>query len=158
MRRFAILLAITLASFAAGAEQATQAGRILDIESFLAQQQEIRDDMAGSKKFKHVTDYDKRRFYSAQDQIFTLLTGRTSTDELNSDQLVALYNAQEEVNAILTDAELDRPICERETVVGSRRVVTVCLTVRERRDLQQNARQTMLKNRTCDPASGCGGG
>ena len=43
-------------------------------------------------------------------------------------------------------------------MVGSRRVVTVCLTVRERRDLQQNARQTMLKNRTCDPSTGCGGG
>jgi hypothetical protein len=33
---------------------------------------------------------------------------------------------------------------------------TVCLTVRERRDLQQAARQTMLKPRTCDPATGCG--
>ena len=159
MHRFAILLALALASFAVGAQQSSQDERIVDIESFLAQQQEIRADMAGAKKFKHVTDYDKRRLYAAQDQIFTLLTGRTSTDELDSDQLVALYNAQEEVNAILTEAELDRPICVRETVVGSRRVVTVCLTVRERRDLQQNARQTMLKNRTCDPASGgCGGG
>ncbi len=117
MHRFAFLLALALASFAVGAQQSSQDERIVDIEAFLAQQQEIRADMAGAKKFKHVTDYDKRRLYAAQDQIFTLLTGRTSTDELDSDQLVALYNAQEVVNAVLAEAELDRPICERETVV-----------------------------------------
>ena len=156
MHRFAILLALALASFAVGAQQSSQDERIVDIESFLAQQREIRADMAGAKKFKHVTDYDKRRLYAAQDQIFTLLTGRTSTDELDSDQLVALYNAQEVVNSVLAEAELDRPICERQTVLGSRRIQTVCLTVRERRDLETASRQTMLKVRTCDPSQVCG--
>lgn len=69
MHRFAILLALALASFAVGAQQSSQDERIVDIESFPAQQQEIRADMAGAKKFKHVTDYDKRRLYAAQDQI-----------------------------------------------------------------------------------------
>jgi hypothetical protein len=156
MHRIAIFLVLALAGFGVAAQDTTQAVQIPDIETFLDQQRDIREDMASKRKFKHVTDYDKRRLYAAQDQIFSLLDGRSSTDELNSDQLVAVYNAQEEVNAVLTDAELDRPICERETVVGSRMTKTVCLTVRERRDLQQAARQTMLKPRTCDPATGCG--
>ncbi len=157
MRRIALILMLALATVAAASQQGSvEAVRIADIESFLAQQQAIRADMAGAKKFKHVADFDKRQLYAAQDEMFALLTGRTSTDELDSTQLVALYNAQEVVNAVLAEAELDRPICERQTVLGSRRIQTVCLTVRERRDLETASRQTMLKVRTCDPSQVCG--
>lgn len=157
MHRIAIILALALAPFAVTAAQATpQPVRIADIGEFVAQQQAIRADMAGSRKFKHVADFDKRQLYAAQDEMFVLLAGRNSTDELDSTQLVALYNAQEVVNAVLAEAELDRPICERQTVLGSRRIQTVCLTVRERRDLELASRQTMLKVRTCDPSQVCG--
>ena len=158
MRRIALILMLALATVASASQQGgVQAVHIADIESFLAQQQAIRADMAGAKKFKHVADFDKRQLYAAQDEMFALLTGRASTDELDSDQLVALYNAQEVVNSVLAEAELDRPICERQTVLGSRRIQTVCLTVRERRDLETASRQTMLKVRTCDPSQlNCG--
>ncbi len=141
MRRIALILMLALATVASASQQGgVQAVHIADIESFLAQQQAIRADMAGAKKFKHVADFDKRQLYAAQDEMFALLTGRNSTDELDSDQLVALYNAQEVVNSVLAEAELDRPICERQTVLGSRRIQTVCLTVRERRDLETASR------------------
>ena len=153
MRRIALILMLALATVASASQQGgVQAVHIADIESFLAQQQAIRADMVSAKKFKHVADFDKRQLYAAQDEMFALLTGRASTDELDSDQLVALYNAQEVVNSVLAEAELDRPICERQTVLGSRRIQTVCLTVRERRDLETASRQTMLKVRTCDPS------
>lgn len=158
MRRTTLVLLLVLATVASAAQQAgDKPVRIADIESFLGQQQAIRADMAGSRKFKHVAEFDKRQLYAAQDQMFALLNGRASTDELDADQLVALYNAQEVVNSVLAEAELDRPICERQTVLGSRRVQTVCLTVRERRDLETASRQTMLKVRTCDPSQlNCG--
>jgi hypothetical protein len=158
MVRMSVFLILILATVATVAQQApAQAVRIADIDDFVAQQQAIRADMAGSKKFKHVADFDKRQLYTAQDEIFALLAGRSSTDELDSTQLVALYNAQEVVNSVLAEAELDRPVCERQTVLGSRRIQTVCLTVRERRDLETASRQTMLKVRTCDPSQlNCG--
>ena len=151
MFRSAAILALALACVAAAAQQAPQAVPIPDVETFLDQQRDIREDMASKRKFKHVSDYDKKQLYAAQDEIFRLLDGRSSTDELDADQLVALYNAQESVNAVLTDAELERPICERETVIGSRLTKTVCLTVRERQDLEQASRQTRLRLQTCDP-------
>ena len=70
---------------------------------------------------------------------------------------MALYNAQEVVNSVLAEAELDRPICERQTVLGSRRVQTVCLTVRERRDLETALGQ-VNRRLSSAPASDTGTG
>jgi hypothetical protein len=126
------------------------------VAAYLDQQRDLRDDM-GTRKFAHVTDYDKRRLREAQDRIFELLEGRRSVDELGDEELVALHNAQETVNAVLADAVLERPICKRETIVGTHRKQTVCLTVRERRELELAARMNRLRNRTCDPRlGGCG--
>ena len=81
MRRIALILMLALATVAAASQQGgVQAVHIADIESFLAQQQAIRADMAGAKKFRHVADFDKRQLYAAQDEMFALLTGRASTD------------------------------------------------------------------------------
>lgn len=145
------LLALGGMSAAGADEVAAEPVRISDIPWFLDQQRDIRDEMLRGRKFKHVADSDKNRLYRAQDEIFVLLDGRDSVDELNNDDLVALYNAQEVVNAVIADAELDRPICKRETIVGTHRKQTVCLTVRERNQIALGSRMNRLRNRTCNP-------
>ena len=53
-----------------------------------------------------------------------------------------MFNAQEEINQILTMAEADsRVVCSSESKTGSRRKVTTCETVAKRnarRDLDQD--------------------
>ncbi|HET7842710.1 MAG TPA: hypothetical protein VFL14_01070 [Xanthomonadales bacterium] len=133
---------------------------IRDVPKYLDHQRDLRDDVMYSKKFKHVQKRDRERLYKAQDEIFSLLEGRASVDELSPDQLIALYDAQGVVNAVLEDAELDREVCKREKLVGSHRSSLVCMTVREQRRIKESHKTMMLAPRTCNNGVGgasCGG-
>jgi hypothetical protein len=130
-------------------------GPLLDVDKFVAQQRDVREDFRYSKKFAHVTEADKQRLYRAQDELFALLENRSSVDELTTDQRIALFNAQETVSAVLLEAELDREVCRREKTVGSHRATLVCTTVRERRAMKETARNMLLAPRVCD--TNCGG-
>lgn len=123
--------------------------KVLDVATFLEQQRDVREDFQHSKKFKHVDAAAKARLYRAQDEIFVLLEGKRSVDELSTDQRIALFNAQETVSTVLLDAELDREVCKREKMVGSHRATLVCLTVREQRAMKEMARDMLMAPRVC---------
>jgi hypothetical protein len=129
--------------------------KVLDVDTFLDQQRDVREDFEHSRKFKHVAAGEKQRLYRAQDEMFSLLEGRRSVDELSTDQRIALYNAQEVVSSVLLEAELDREVCKREKVLGSHRSSLVCTTVREQRQMKEMARDMLLAPRVCDV--NCGG-
>jgi len=149
-----ILLAILLCSSAALANEPVKVG---NVEKYLDHQRDVREDFQYSKKFKHVDNDAKARLYKAQDQIFSLLEGRGSVDELSPDQMLELYNAQGVVNSVLTDAELDREICKREKVLGSHRSSMVCMTVRETRNIKETDKTMMMAPRVCNnKTSKCG--
>ena len=65
-------------------------------------------------------------------EMSSLLEGVSDIKELDDKQRVALFNAQEEVNAILTARAGDRKICEHRTRLGSHRKEVHCETVSER--------------------------
>ena len=133
------------AVLAAGVAQADNAPApvIENVATFLDQQRDIRDDL-GSAKLRHIGSSERKRLLAAQDEMFGLLQGKRSIEQLSHDEQVALYNAQHLVAGILTDAELDRPICKREKRVGSNMAQTVCRTKRQmaqhREDLDRNLR------------------
>lgn len=131
---------------------------IRDVPKYLDHQRDLREDVQYSKKFAHVGKDAKARLYKAQDEIFSLLEGRSSVDELSTDQRIALFNAQETVNSVLTDAELDREVCKREKVLGSHRSSLVCMTVREARGIKETDKTMLMAPRVCDPKTGCGAG
>lgn len=129
---------------------AAQPAKVLDVATFLEQQRDVREDFQYSKKFEHVDRASKNRLYKAQDEIFRLLDGRGSVDELDTDQRIALYNAQEVVGSVLVDAELDRQVCKREKMVGSHRASLVCMSVREQRRIREEGRDMLMAPRVCD--------
>lgn len=150
MRLFALALIGLLACGNALADSQAQPIVIKDIAKFLDYQRDLRGDMQDGSKFKHVDGSSKRRVFAAQDTLFSLLQGKRSIDELQDDQRIAVYNAQAEIAAVLTDAELDRPVCKRERPIGSNMMKTICITKRESREIQERQRANNLRTRACD--------
>lgn len=129
---------------------------IKDVARFLDYQRDLRADVE-SKKFRHIREAQRRELFKAQEQIFTLLDGKRSIEELSHEQQIELYNAQHLIAGIVTDAELDRPICKREKRVGSNRAETVCTTKRQMDEHKSELHRNMRATKTCDWSQGaCG--
>ena len=156
MRLFALVFAGLLCCGNALADNQAQPIVVKDVAKFLDYQRDLRGDMQRGSKFKHVDGSSKRRVFAAQDQLFALLQGKNSIDELKDDQRVAVYNAQAEITAVLTDAELDRPVCKREKPIGSNMMKTVCITKRDRQEIQERQKSNGLRTRACT-GSECSG-
>ena len=61
-----------------------------------------------------------------------------SVDELDDRTRTQLYNDQELINNVLTQARDDsRMICKREKKVGTHRITNICITAGERRRQRQ---------------------
>lgn len=157
MRRLALALCVFLAAFAtpALADSAREATVIKDLPKFLDYQRDVRADMKTSK-FKHVDNSSKTELYKAQDELFALLKGKQSVDQLSDEERIKVYNAQQTIAGVLTDAELDRPICKREKRLGSNRLMTVCETRRQRQENTSNAQHLIRAPKTCGPGEVCG--
>ena len=88
---------------------------------------------------------------SAQDKIFHMLQGVTSLDQLNGEQKVELFNAQEQIRATMLANAGDRKICHHERKTGSNMIQLRCETVSERDKNQQESRKFMIDQRARYP-------
>ena len=153
-RRFWVGLALAMVSTLAFAS-ANKVGQILE------QQREIREQTE-----KSTGDYARfdpkalEQIEAAQDQVFTLLDGVSSVDQLPPDQQTQLFNALEEVKAVLADNEDDRQQCWREHKLGTTMKETRCATVAELRAVQQDTRDYLNRGQRCGASgsSDCGSG
>ena len=150
-RKILALAAMLLFATSVSADNAQQAPSVVikDVAKFLDYQRDVRDDVKSSK-FKHMDESSKEKLLAAQDEIFGLLKGKKSIDELTHEQQVELYNAQNLVAGILTDAELDRPVCKREKRVGSNMATTVCTTKRQMDEHKDDIQRGLRAPRTCN--------
>ncbi|TQM17483.1 hypothetical protein FB548_0868 [Pseudoxanthomonas sp. 3HH-4] len=121
----------------------------LDIKSpFETQQQQILNDLAGGKKYGEISPQDSAKVKEALSRMSSQLArANGSVEGLSAEQKIAVLNDQELINAILTHAgEESRLICKREAPVGTRRAITHCITVAERRRHRDEAQNEMDKN------------
>lgn len=140
---FAVLV-LAAAPVAAGKKK-------LDVDTFVQQQQAIRADIEAGRRYPNMDNETKARLFTAQDAMFSLLANRGSIDDLDQDEVIELYNAQNVVNAVLTDSELDRDVCRRLTTVGTHRVGVACYSVREWRRIKETDDAMMRAPRVCQP-------
>ncbi|HET7843257.1 MAG TPA: hypothetical protein VFL14_03840 [Xanthomonadales bacterium] len=147
MRRLVFVLSAMLAVAAPTAA----AQKKLDIETFVDQQHQIRDDIKAGRKYRDMDNDTKEKLFRAQEEMFSLLQGRGSIDDLDADEVIDLYNAQNMVNALLTDSELERDICRRTTTVGTHRVGLACYSAREWRRIKETDDAMMRAPRVCMP-------
>ncbi len=132
-----------------------------NVQEILREQRAIQSETEGTTgNYSRFKPEAKQRLMRAQAKVFRLLDGNSTIDHLNELQKVELFNALQEVQAILEDNEKDRLICKRERKVGTTIRETRCATVAQREELEKGARE-WLGPKTCsagfEPGTDCGG-
>ena len=136
-------MALCMVAFTAFAN----AGKLAAIRQ---QQKEIREQSEVSTgKYVRFQQSELARLHGAQDRIFKLINGVDEIERLAPDQRADLFNALEEVKAIIAQNEDDRQVCQREHKVGTNMKVIVCETVAERRRVREGAHDWKGEPSTC---------
>lgn len=112
--------------------------------SFDDQAGQIRAELADGDAYSEIDSNDRLRVMELLDRIGMHIERAGSVDSLPEHRRVAVFNDQEQINAILTQASEDsRLVCRRERVTGTRRITTECMTVAERRRTRDQALELM---------------
>lgn len=120
----------------------------LDVQTntFAEQKQSIITKLADGKTYSEISSKDRGAVTAALDKIEAKLGPTGRVDHLTMEQKVEVFNEQEVVNTLLTQARKDsRLVCKRETTVSSRIPSTQCRTVAERKRTYEEA-QTLIRD------------
>lgn len=116
--------------------------KIESIQDFLAHQDYIRAGLQDGS-LGDVSARELEMVIEKQDELREILSTVDTIEELDEIQTIKVLNAQETINGVLARNLQDRPICRRETVLGSHRTRTVCMTARQRDQLREESRQSL---------------
>lgn len=108
---------------------------------FEAQAVEIRKEMQDGR-YSHLDERDRAAVDSDLNRVTRLLNKQDELSQLSNRDQVELVNAQERINAVLTDNDPDRIVCKLEARVGTRMKTKNCLTAREWAVLKSEADRT----------------
>jgi hypothetical protein len=163
MHKLFLVSVLALAPVAASASIQSHAGGFspekgLDANasaSFEAQRAAIVEALGDGKTYSEISAEDRNRVTAALDRMSGLLQGVQNVDQLSENNRVEVFNEQETVNTVLTQAREDsRLVCSREKKVGSNRTTSSCMTVAERRRAREDTEQQLNNfNRVLLPAS-----
>lgn len=113
---------------------------------FMAQRQKIEAELSDGKTYNEITPEQRREVRESLSIMANRFQGKTSTAELSQDERVEVYNLQQRVNSILTQARDDsRLVCERTQRTGSHRVTTNCMSVAERRRERESSQELVRR-------------
>lgn len=126
----------------------------VDAGDFAAQRANIEKGLADGKTYAEISASDRSKVRESLDRMAAMLEGGKTPETLPADQKVDLYNSQETVNTILSQAAADsRMVCTREVVTGSHRKATVCATAAERARRRQQDQDAMSKSQRAPAGS-----
>lgn len=155
-RPLLFLLALCLGTSALAQEQA--ADKIVDIPAFLATQDEIAESVK-SGRFGFLKPSESRELKKAQATLRKILSGVSSVEQLKEEQRVAVFNAQEKVNAIISRDRSDEVRCETQQRTGSHFRETRCYTAEqlaEQRRAAERLRQSAMSVTCGNQSLSCG--
>lgn len=105
---------------------------------------ELRQRIRTDEAYRELSEQDRRRTFELLGRMETRLQAAGSVEAMHVEDRMALINDQEQLNAILLTAREDsRLVCRRERSVGTRLAANSCLTVAERRRIQDRGRDTV---------------
>lgn len=143
-------------AMAASSDQKQQAAdaavaKIGDPARYLADK---RAQVAAAKegKFGKLAPGDLRRLDDAERDIARLVSGRESLSDLDQEDRVTVYNAQETITSIASGKRHSRLVCKQRQLSGTRLKTTQCMTAeedaartREAREATRNAQRDMCR-------------
>ncbi|HVH33842.1 MAG TPA: hypothetical protein VM847_07010 [Tahibacter sp.] len=122
--------------------------RFVDVsrqESFEEQVTALRAEMKPGGRFEFLKGKDRREI-DKQFKAIAKVLDRKLDRKLNDEEMLAVYSAQETVNAILTQNDGRRMICERSAPTGSNRKELQCATLADRERAHRETRNMMREN------------
>ena len=122
-----------------------QADRDTGPSEFEAQMISIQEALDDGGTYGDISSTERRDVLAALARIRTALGPSGDASRLNERQKLRVFNDQELVNSILTGAGDDSQlVCRREKKTGTHLASNQCLTVAERRQAAEHARDTLL--------------
>ncbi len=122
----------------------------------------LTTELRAGGRFEYVTVAERDRIDAALARMDRVLEGKRTIAELDEREKVAVFNAQEEINAILTKRDSERLVCQRRETVGSHRKETVCETYGEKmarsRGSRERANELNRRIQQCDADGRCRSG
>lgn len=144
----ALPLALAIGLGAVGPVRASSAPEHAQVEFdpavFTQQKQALEHEIIAGERYRGIAPKDRERVLEALDRMESNLQGVRAIGELDERRRLAVFNDQEMINVLLTQAAEDsRVVCTRETPVGTRLATKVCKTVGERRRDRETAREAL---------------
>ena len=130
-------------------------GKADTAEKFSMLIERIHDEMRPGGNYEFITADRRREADELFDQMSRLMHKRGAVADMTYEEKIALFNAQEKVNGILTNSDSRRVLCDSTAPVGSHIAVTTCRTYG---DIEARRRRTseFLNDRSA--RLGCGPG
>jgi hypothetical protein len=136
-----LALALSVAPAAMGRNYIER--RALKPDAFPQLLELIDRELQPGGRFQHLDEIERQLLAKELARMSSILQGHQSVEELAETERVDLINAQERANAILTQKDGERLICERRALVGSHKPETVCETYADRRIRTNKSRHIM---------------
>lgn len=123
------------------------------LESFNQNVDRIHEQMKAGGVYEHISPSERGRVDQRIEQMRALLTAHSTENDMTASDKVALLNAQEEVNGILSHNDNNRLVCEHSAPTGSHILRTRCRTYgemmarreKDRKSLEDRARMMQMK-------------
>lgn len=139
-----LALALAFASAPALASKPEHKDLTFDPVVFAEQRQALEREIATGERYRSIAQADRRQVLDALKRMQSHLEGKTSLSQLSANERMSVFNDQELINTLLTQAAADsRLVCTTETPVGTRLPKRTCKTVGERRLEREAARDTL---------------
>ena len=106
----------------------------------------VKQEMGSEGRYRFVSPSDRivveRRF----DDMRVVFSKNDSIIAMDLDQKTALYNAQEKINAILTQNDTNRIVCQNKKIIGSNIPRRTCMTYGELKEEEMAAQEYMWEH------------
>lgn len=135
------VLAFPVVGSASAAKGAEWKFKVDTPQAFEAQAAEVRKEMGTDGRYGAISVDDRTAVDTDLDRIDALVRKRGSASKLNDAEQVELMNAQERINAVLTNNDGNRLICTMEPRTGTKFKTKVCLTQHERDQVRLKSQQ-----------------
>ena len=156
MRLFRLLSTAVLGLALVMPAFASADNKVLMLDDIRTQQAEIREGaQAGTGRYKALSSNQRSELLAKQDRLLHTIEGKTTTDDLNETQKTEVFNTLEWIEAVVNNDDADeRMVCQRRPILGSTRKERICKTQSQWDVERANARDTMIRSRTCPDCVG----
>ncbi|GAA0716896.1 hypothetical protein [Dokdonella soli] len=127
----AFIVAASLAAPLSAAEKASPAVNADTKEAFATVSEWVHKQMNEGGRYSHVTSREKETVDKRFDEMDKLFAKSGAVAQMSDDEKTRMFNAQEEINAILAKRDSERLICKNVAPVGSHIPVKTCVTAGE---------------------------